>query len=72
MNCPKCGNGLSSCIDSRQRDNNVYRRRKCLGCGYRYSTQEVSVEELKQLRAAEKALGELISHANEIKERMKK
>lgn len=33
---------------------------------------EVSVEELKRLRAAEKDLGELISHANEIKERMKK
>lgn len=72
MQCPKCGNGLSSCIDSRRRDNNVYRRRQCLGCGYRYSTQEVPVEELKQLRAAEEALGKLISHADKIKERMKK
>lgn len=71
MQCPKCGSNITSCIDSRPKENGVYRRRKCLDCGYRYSSWEIKEEELKQLREAFKALGELLSHSNEIKERMK-
>lgn len=72
MNCPKCGSVVTNCIDSRPKENGIYRRRKCLGCGYRYSTQEISVEELKRLRTADEALGEIITHANKIKERVTK
>ena len=38
--CPKCG-GDSTVIDTRERLNSdIRRRRKCLSCGYRWSTVE--------------------------------
>ncbi|WP_418461870.1 hypothetical protein [Frisingicoccus sp.] len=40
MKCPKC-NGETRIINSRLKEwNEVYRRRKCLGCGFRFSTME--------------------------------
>lgn len=69
MNCPKCGNSLASCIDARQKNDTIYRRRKCVECGYRYSTIEITIDENKRLIEVEKSLKELLSHAQEIKER---
>lgn len=41
MKCPKCGKNAHA-IDSRIRsDGSVRRRRRCVRCGYRYTTTEV-------------------------------
>ena len=39
MKCPKCGKS-TIVTDSRERNNGIYRRRKCNLCGYRFSTYE--------------------------------
>jgi len=42
MNCPKCGKDTNT-IDSRPCANNeVRRRRKCVNCGYRFTTYEMT------------------------------
>ena len=42
MNCPYCGSNKSLVIDKRNRNNTdyIWRRRKCLKCEKRFSTQE--------------------------------
>lgn len=40
MNCPYCGNQESRVIDSRSLDGGVRRRRRCLACNARFTTQE--------------------------------
>jgi len=39
MKCPKCG-GRTAVIDSRPRKNQIFRRRECLECGFRFNTWE--------------------------------
>jgi transcriptional repressor NrdR len=40
MNCPYCGGQEARVIDSRGLDEGVRRRRKCLTCGFRFTTYE--------------------------------
>ena len=40
MKCPHCGYEDSKVTDSRNVDDNVRRRRECLGCGFRFTTYE--------------------------------
>lgn len=42
MNCPYCNSNESIVIDKRNRKKTdyIWRRRKCLDCGKRFSTQE--------------------------------
>lgn len=40
MNCPYCGYHDSKVIDSRNIDAGIRRRRECLSCGARFTTQE--------------------------------
>ena len=41
MKCPNCGMDNNVVINSRQRNGNrQWRRRECLYCGYRFSTNE--------------------------------
>ncbi|MFU8796301.1 MAG: transcriptional regulator NrdR [Dehalococcoidia bacterium] len=40
MNCPYCGGQEARVIDSRGLDEVVRRRRKCLTCGFRFTTYE--------------------------------
>lgn len=41
MVCPECGKkDVSRVIDSRNRENAIYRRRECTVCGCRFSTLE--------------------------------
>lgn len=42
MTCPNCGTENNSIVlDSRPKKWGIYRKRKCLCCGYRFSTAEV-------------------------------
>jgi transcriptional regulator NrdR family protein len=56
MNCPKCNSDNVFTPDSRPRGNTVYRRRSCEGCGYRWSTLEISHEEYLGLQEAKRLL----------------
>ena len=40
MRCPYCGHGESRVVDSREVDNGVRRRRRCLECSSRFTTYE--------------------------------
>ena len=40
MKCPYCGVGETKVIDSRDQGPRVRRRRECLGCGVRFTTNE--------------------------------
>ena len=42
MNCPKCGSNQTKVINSRPRDDTVWRRRECLKCGHVYTTYEIT------------------------------
>lgn len=55
MDCPVC-NGRSEVIDSRKRTYGVWRRRKCLECGSRFTTQEVLSLNIEQ---ASRKMGKL-------------
>ena len=49
MMCPTCGN-QTKVIDSEASSDSVKRRRKCLSCGYRYSTVEIDVDMYNTLK----------------------
>ncbi len=40
MNCPYCGYPDSKVVDSRDANEDIRRRRQCLGCGSRFTTYE--------------------------------
>lgn len=63
MNCPECGFGGVGCVDSRPKNGTVYRRRRCLNCDYRYSTIEISLEDMDTLKEKEKLLEEILNVA---------
>lgn len=48
MNCPKCGCD-TFVIDTRSRGQAVKRRRRCQGCGHRFTTYEISKDFYKQI-----------------------
>lgn len=43
--CPKCQSEQVKVYDMRHTTNGCRRKRKCLACGYRYSTMEVLITE---------------------------
>lgn len=47
--CPACGHAGSDVIDSRKKEDRIYRRRCCQSCGERWSTEEVPASELRRL-----------------------
>ena len=50
MTCPVCG-GNTAVVDSRKKQNDeVYRRRKCHECNYRFSTLEIEVDIHKRVK----------------------
>lgn len=44
MKCPKCGHEKQSVYDTRPFGEETYRRRLCLGCGYKFITFERAQE----------------------------
>ena len=53
MLCPICGEKMKT-IDSRAEEDCTRRMRKCVWCGKKYSTREISVERYEKLLAIEK------------------
>lgn len=47
MICPRCKEEKQSkVLETRERENFVYRRRECVACGFRYTTEEKFVRGL--------------------------
>ena len=57
MVCPRCKSTQLRCVDSRPVNGTVKRRRRCMKCGYRFSTVEVHAADFEKLngRCAPKA-----------------
>lgn len=51
MNCPTC-NGQTRVIDTEMNEDSVKRRRKCLSCGFRFSTLEIDMDLYGKLRGS--------------------
>lgn len=49
MQCPKCNAVETSVVDSRSTGQTNRRRRQCAACGYRFTTREITDEELQDL-----------------------
>lgn len=71
MNCPKCGNDVVSCIDSRPKSGTIYRRRKCISCGFRFSTVEIGLDDLESYKQKEAFLADMLSRAGDIQAKLK-
>lgn len=46
--CPQCDSRRSTVVDSRASGHTVRRRRKCSGCGARFTTYEVFFDEVPE------------------------
>ena len=55
MKCPKCREDALKVIDTRHTiENSVRRQRKCLRCGYRFTTFEISMAQKAEYERAVK------------------
>ena len=44
MTCPSCGCSDTRIVDSRKREDSVFRRRECIECGKRFNTIEIDYD----------------------------
>ena len=44
MTCPYCGCSDTRIVDSRKREDSVFRRRECIECGKRFNTIEIDYD----------------------------
>lgn len=49
MKCPQCKTGSAWVMGSREKEGSVRRRRRCTKCGFRFTTSEISVDDLKNI-----------------------
>ena len=61
MKCPKCNALGLTCIDSRPYNETIKRRRKCLNCGYRFSTVEIGIDDYSKLKEREADAADVLS-----------
>jgi transcriptional regulator NrdR family protein len=59
--CPRCGSTNVSVVDSRPKENHIWRRRKCLECGEKYTTYEVDAKLFEKIKAKAEAIDTLKS-----------
>ena len=61
MNCPNCGSGIVTIVDSRQTVKERRRRRyRCDDCGDRFTTYELHEESLKDMEELGKTLQQFL------------
>lgn len=69
MQCPRCKAYGLSCTDSRPDGETIRRRRRCLNCGFRFTTYEISKEDYRNLKDKEKEnqalIADMISYLDE-------
>ncbi len=52
MTCPICG-GSTRTINSRPKNDTVYRRRQCINCGHRFNTYEFEEDLIERSKTHE-------------------
>lgn len=62
MKCPKCNAYGLAIADSRPDGETIRRRRKCLNCGYRFTTYEISEEDYRKVKNDEALVADVISY----------
>jgi transcriptional regulator NrdR family protein len=62
MKCPKCNALGLAAADSRPYNGTIRRRRKCLNCGYRFSTFEIIEEDYRKMKDTEAELAYVLSY----------
>ncbi len=55
MKCNRC-EGSTKVVDTRYRNGMVIRRRECTACKHRYSTKEIEVRVIKEIKKAKEFL----------------
>ena len=69
MKCPRCKAYGLSITDSRPDGETIRRRRRCLNCGYRFTTYEISNEDYRNLKDKEKdneaLIADMLSYLDE-------
>lgn len=69
MQCPRCKAYGLSCTDSRTDGETIRRRRRCLNCGYRFTTYEISAEDYRKLKGevegTEALITDMLSYLDE-------
>ena len=71
MKCAKCGGKNFDCIDTRRVSDTIRRRKVCLDCGYRFSTQEISIEEYHDLKRKESFVFYALPRLEEVMKKLK-
>ncbi len=77
LSCPDCGCQFSGVTDSRPAECALRRRRKCLSCGFRWTTYEMALSEqevkntLWKLSKLGRTLAEAIEAANRMEAALK-
>ena len=71
MKCPKCGHDVLACIETRPSGETIRRRRKCLKCGHRFSTFEISFDEYYGLKNSELFLEDVLAYVDGIMNKRK-
>ena len=70
MLCPKCNSSLLKCVDSRPSKEATRRRRVCVKCGHKFSTYEIGVERVKELKLKETLLEGLLRFTHKTEEKL--
>lgn len=70
MLCPKCNSSMLKCIDSRPSKDATRRRKVCLKCGQKFSTFEIGVDRLNELRLKETLLADLLAFYHKTEEKL--
>ena len=65
MQCPRCKAYGLSITDSRPDGKTIRRRRKCLNCGYRFTTYEISAEDYTKVKDNEALVTDVVSYLDE-------
>lgn len=70
MLCPECSNKteVDATRKHESRANVLRRRRRCVNCGYRFTTYEIPAAEWERWQAAEKTLEEIAELTRQVME----
>lgn len=60
------------CLDSRQKEQLIKRRKECRTCGYRFGTVEILADRYEQLQISQEGLDRAVDSALQIVEILKR
>lgn len=70
MLCPKCNSSMTKIIETRGYEKMTRRRHKCIKCSHRFSTHEIGVGRLNELKLKEALLADLLAFSHKTEEKL--